>query len=182
MSQIFDVLDFLKQLESQPTSALGVALLAKTKTNGAYVSDFNSTEFMSQPNRGNYMAKKAFISFDYDNDEVVKHFLAGQAKNPDSPFDFYDHSVKEHLSGDWEAKVRARIQRADLAIVLCGQYTHHARGVATELAIAQSLGKPYFLLAAYSDKICTKPTTATQYDKVYNWTWPNLRALIQGGR
>lgn len=32
MSQNFDILDFLKQLESQPTSALGVALASKSKT------------------------------------------------------------------------------------------------------------------------------------------------------
>jgi len=38
----------------------------------------------------------------------------------------------------------------DVVIVLCGQYTHLASGVATELTIARDKGKPYFLLAAYS--------------------------------
>lgn len=129
------------------------------------------------------MAKKAaFISFDYDNDELVKQGLAGQANLTDSPFSFYDRSVKEHLTGDWKIKVKGRIQRADLVIVLCGEKTHTAQGVATELMIAKELGKPYFLLAAYPDKTCTKPTTADSNDKLYKWTWPNLKLLIGGSR
>lgn len=129
------------------------------------------------------MAKKrVFISFDYDHDEGAKIMLAGQAKHPDSPFDFTDASIKEPLTGDWQAKVRRRMDSIDLVIVLCGEYTHTARGVAAELAIAKEKSKPYFLLAAYSDKTCTKPTTATESDKIYTWTWENLKKLIGGAR
>lgn len=126
--------------------------------------------------------KRAFISFDYDNDSTVKMYLAGQAKNPDSPFDFKDNSVKAHLTGDWETKVERRMDNIDVVIVLCGTKTHTAAGVAAELKIAKQLGKPYFLLAAYKDKHCTKPTSAASSDKVYNWTWDNLKRLIEGQR
>lgn len=126
--------------------------------------------------------KRAFISFDYDHDEGAKLMLAGQAKHPDAPFDFTDGSVQDHLPGDWKEKVRRRMDNIDLVIVLCGQLTHLASGVAAELSIAREKGKPYFLLAAYSDKTCTKPTTAQPDDKVYNWTWDNLKALIGGAR
>src|SRR5690349_15488528 len=129
------------------------------------------------------MAKKrAFISFDYDNDEGIKHMLAGQAKLPDSPFDFTDASVKEPLTGDWQAKVKRRLGNCDVMIVLCGTSTHTATGVAAELKIAQELRLPYFLLAGYADKNCTKPTSALSTDSIYNWTWPNLKALIDGAR
>jgi len=126
--------------------------------------------------------KRSFISFDYDHDEGAKIMLAGQAKLPDTPFDFTDASVKEHLTGDWEAKVRRRMDDVDLVIVLCGEWTHTAQGVARELAIARDKNKPYFLLAAYSNKTCTKPTSALADDKVYRWTWENLKALISGAR
>jgi len=107
------------------------------------------------------MAKKrVFISFDYDHDEGTKIMLAGQAKLPDSPFDFTDASVTDHLAGDWKDKVRRRMDNIDVVIVLCGEHTHHASGVAAELSIAQEKYKSYFLLAAYSDRTCTKPTTA----------------------
>ncbi|WP_417247307.1 TIR domain-containing protein [Celeribacter sp.] len=126
--------------------------------------------------------KRAFISFDYDNDSTVKMYLAGQAKNPDSPFEFKDNSVSAHLTGDWEQKVRRRMDNIDVVIVLCGTQTHTAKGVAAELKIAKELGKKYFLLAAYPEKACTKPTTAAADDKVYKWTWPNLKLLIAGNR
>lgn len=126
--------------------------------------------------------KRAFISFDYDNDSTVKMYLAGQAKNPDSPFEFKDNSVKAHLAGDWEQKVQRRMDNIDVVIVLCGTKTHTASGVDAELRIAKRLNKPYFLLAAYSDKQCTKPRAASANDKVYKWTWDNLKRLIAGQR
>ena len=126
--------------------------------------------------------KRAFISFDFDHDAGTKVMLAGQAKLPDSPFDFTDASVQEHLIGDWRDKVRRRMDNIDVVIVLCGEHTHTATGVAAELAIDQEKNKPYFLLAAYADKNCTKPTSAQSVDKVYNWTWENLKVLIRGGR
>ena len=129
------------------------------------------------------MAKKrAFISFDYDHDEGAKIMLAGQAKLVDSPFDFKDASIKEALSGDWQAKVRRRMDNIDVVIVLCGDSTHTAKGVAAELKIAQEKKREYFLLAAYSDKTCTKPATALSTDKIYKWTWDNLKTLIGGSR
>ena len=126
--------------------------------------------------------KRVFVSFDFDHDEDIKLLLAGQAKHPDSPFDFKDASIKEHLYGDWKDKVRRRMDNIDMVIVLCGTSTHTAKGVAEELAIAREKGKPYFLLAGRSDKACTKPTSARAEDKVYKWTWDNLKALIGGAR
>jgi len=129
------------------------------------------------------MAKKrVFISFDFDHDEGAKHMLAGQARLPDSPFDFTDASVNEHLTGDWKDRVSRRLNYVDLMLVLCGEQTHRAAGVAAELSIAQEKGLSYFLLAAYADKTCTKPTSARAGDKVYKWTWDNLKALIGGSR
>ncbi|MFH1368324.1 MAG: TIR domain-containing protein [Elusimicrobiota bacterium] len=126
--------------------------------------------------------KRVFISFDVDHDGGTKIMLAGQARLSDSPFDFIDASVKEPLSGDWKDKVKRRMDNIDVVIVLCGEHTHEATGVAAEVKIAQEKETPYFLLAAYSDKGCIKPTTAKSEDKVYKWTWDNLKALISGAR
>jgi hypothetical protein len=126
--------------------------------------------------------KRVFISFDYDHDAGAKIMLAGQAKLPDSPFDFADASLKEPLSGDWKEKVGRRMANIDVVIGLCGEHTHTARGAAAEIEIAQDKSVPYFLLAAYADKTCTKPTSAKSSDKVYTWTWDNLKKLIAGER
>jgi hypothetical protein len=60
--------------------------------------------------------------------------------------------------------------------------THKAVGVAAEVTIAQEEGIPYFLLKGYKDTACTKPTSAKSTDKMYTWTWENLKNLIGGGR
>ena len=127
------------------------------------------------------MAKvRAFISFDYDNDKSIKELLVGQSKHSDTPFDIADWSVKEHLTGDWKEKVRQRIKKTDQIIILCGQ--NNAAGVNAEVKLAQEENKPYFLLIGYKDKTCVKPKTAKASDKMYNWTWENLKILLNGGR
>jgi hypothetical protein len=86
------------------------------------------------------------------------------------------------MTGDWKEKVRTRIRRTDLTIVICGESTHTAAGVAAELSITKEEKKPYFLLWGRASKTCTKPTSAGPSDKVYQWTWDNLKALIDGAR
>jgi hypothetical protein len=127
------------------------------------------------------MPKRVFVSFDYDYDKVLKDFLIGQAKNPDSPFEIHDWSIKE-ASPDWKDKARFRIRASDLVIVLCGDHTDKAVGVGIELKIAQEEGIDYFLLNGYNGKVGKKPTTAKATDKVYDWTWENLKKLVGGAR
>ena len=126
--------------------------------------------------------KRAFISFDFDHDEDLRNLLVGQAQHPDTPFEIKDRSLKESLTGDWKDKVRRRMDNVDLVIVICGEKTAMAAGVAAELTIARDKGKPYFLLWGRSDKTCIKPTSALESDKIYKWTWDNLKALIGGAR
>ena|SRR6266436_858772 len=126
--------------------------------------------------------KRAFISFDFDHDDDLRTLLAGQAQHPDTPFEIKDRSLKEALAGDWKEKVRRRLNNVDVVIVMCGEYTDRATGVAHELTIAKEEKKPYFLLWGRSTKTCRKPTSAGANDKVYRWTWDNLKALINGAR
>jgi hypothetical protein len=128
------------------------------------------------------MAKKAFISFDYDHDADLRTMLVGQSKNPDSPFEVADYSVKEPLTGDWRKKVKEKLRLVGVVIVICGEHTDSASGVSAEVEIAQELEKDYFLLWGRSDKTCVKPKAAKGSDKIYKWTWNNLKALIDGSR
>lgn len=125
------------------------------------------------------MAARAFISFDYDNDARLKDLLVGQSKNPDSPFSIADWSIKQASPG-WKEEARRRIRASGLVIVLCGRNMASATGVAVELGIAQEESVPYFLLAGYEDS--TRPSTAKPGDKLYKWTWDNLKALVGGAR
>lgn len=126
--------------------------------------------------------KRVFISFDYDHDAILKTFLVGQAKHEDSPFELADWSIKEAITEEWKKKARTRIKGVDLVAVICGEHTDTATGVSAEVKIAQEESVPYFLLNGYSDKTCVKPTAAKTTDKIYSWTWDNLKTLIGGGR
>ncbi len=129
------------------------------------------------------MAKvRVFISFDFDHDEDLRYLFVGQSRNPDSPFEMADWSVKEPITGDWKTKVRTRIKKVDQVVVICGEHTDTASGVRAELAIAQEENKPYFLLWGRSGKICKKPKSAKSTDKIYKWTWDNMKSLIGGAR
>ncbi len=122
-----------------------------------------------------------FISFDYDHDATLKEFLVGQSKNDDSPFFIEDWSIKE-ASTDWKDKAKTRIKRAAQVIVICGKHTDTATGVNVEVRLAREVGTPYFLLAGYADGGNKKPTAARDEDKLYKWTWDNLKALVAGRR
>lgn len=125
---------------------------------------------------------RAYISFDFDHDNDLKTLLVGQARNPASPFDIVDMSIKEVISENWKASARRRIKSCDVVIVICGKYTNLATGVSAELKIAQEENVPYFLLAGRSDSYNLKPLAARNSDKIYNWTWDNLNLLIRGCR
>jgi hypothetical protein len=125
---------------------------------------------------------RVFISFNYDYDDDLRVLLLGQAENPDSPFEIADWSLKEPLTGNWKEKIKSRIRAVSQVAVICGRYTDTAVGVSAELEIARAEGKPYFLLAGRASGVNKKPASALSADKIYKWTWDNLKTLIAGGR
>ena len=128
------------------------------------------------------MKKRVFISFDYDYDSDIKGSLVGQAKLPDSPFEIMDMSIKEAIASNWKDNARRRIKGCDCVIVLCGMHTASAKGVAAELTITQEEGIPYFLLRGRPCDSVQKPSPAKSTDKIYKWTWDNLKLLLSGAR
>ena len=126
--------------------------------------------------------KRVFISFDYDHDESLKNLLVGQSHNTDSPFSITDMSIKETIEHNWKDNARKRIKCCDVVIVICGCHTNSASGVSVELKIAQEEGIDYFMLKGYKERCCVKPKSSLNSDKIYEWTWDNLKLLIGGAR
>jgi hypothetical protein len=124
------------------------------------------------------MAKtKVFVSFDFDNDRVLKEFVIGQAKLPDSPFDVIDGSLKEAApEPDWLARARRRIAQADVFMVMLGPQTARASGVLKEVAIANELGKRKFQVVGYRDG--SAGWAIAHAGQVYRWSWPTLKNLL----
>lgn len=128
------------------------------------------------------MARKhAFISFDFDNDADLRDNLVAQSKRPESPFSVVDCSLREPYDERWRQKVRGIIRNADLTIVICGEHTDKARGVAAELSITREVGTRYFLLRGRPGRPCARPAEALRTDEMHAWNWQNLHNLIYAG-
>ncbi len=120
--------------------------------------------------------KKAFISFDFDNDKALKDFIIGQARNPDSPFEVVDTSLKEAAPmKTWEDKARAAIKRSDIVIVMVGPNTYRAPGVLKEVKMARDEGVKIVQVIGYRDGHYTSVPDA---GRLYSWNWDNLKTLL----
>jgi hypothetical protein len=124
------------------------------------------------------MAKTGvFVSFDYDNDRVLRDFIIAQAKLPDSPFEVSDHSLKEAApEKNWEVKARAAIARSDVFIVMLGSKTVDAPGVLKEVAMAMELGKRRFQIIGYRNGSADWAVPGA--GRTYSWNWENLKKLL----
>src|SRR3989440_1660452 len=121
--------------------------------------------------------KKVFVSFDFDNDKILRDFIIGQAKLPDSPFEVSDHSLKEAApEKDWESKARAAMNRADKFITMLGSKTRTAPGVKKEVAMAKSLGKTRFQIIGYKNG--SRDWAVPDAGMTYSWNWDNLKKLL----
>ncbi len=128
------------------------------------------------------MAKKrVFISFDIA-DRDVKQNMVAQAADPNCPFTFTDNSIQQALPDKWAAEARRLIGESDLVIVLCGDQTHQAKGVETELQITKELKKPYALVKATRQYTPTRPKSASPTETMYPATVPTVSALLRGER
>ncbi len=122
---------------------------------------------------------KVFISFDFDNDQFLRDSLIGQCKHNDTPFDMEDWSVKAPWNQDeWKEKCLTKIKKCDLVVVMVGEKTSTCSGVKAEIKMAQEAGVPVVGLKGYPNKTCPSPEGI----KVYNWTWDNVKILVNGGR
>jgi hypothetical protein len=120
---------------------------------------------------------RVFISFDYDHDNDLRVLLLGQAKKHDTPFSFEDWSIKQETKG-WKEDARKRIRRCNAVIVICGQHTNTAVGVAAEIKIAREEGVPYHLLKGRKSGTCRRPRGSSWlFDSIQDWSWVNIQSM-----
>ncbi len=91
------------------------------------------------------MARKIFISYDYDNDKHYKNLLIAWDKNKEFDFSFYDQSVDVSVNSDDAAAIRrvisARINNSAIFLCLIGTYTHQSDWIDWEIRKAIELKK-----------------------------------------
>jgi len=119
---------------------------------------------------------RVFVSFDFDNDKVLKEYIIGQSRLADSPFSVIDHSLKEAApERSWKDKARAAIKRSDVVVVMVGPKTHKAPGVLAEVSMAREEGIPIVQVIGYRDGNYTPVPNA---GRLYKWNWENLKKIL----
>jgi hypothetical protein len=120
--------------------------------------------------------KKVFVSYDFDNDKVLKDFIIGQSRLEDSPFEVIDQSLKEAApESGWKQRARQAIKRSDIVLVMVGQSTHKASGVLKEVDIAREEGIKIVQVIGYKDGDYKPVPNAGE---LYRWNWENLKKLL----
>lgn len=119
---------------------------------------------------------RVFVSFDFDNDQQLKHLLIGQTRCRDLPFSVVDGSLQEAApEPHWKRAARAEIQRCDLVVVLVGWQTYRARGVLAEIHMAREEGKSIVQLVRAKSVDCPRVPNA---GRRLLWTRANLVKLF----
>ncbi|MBL4940045.1 MAG: TIR domain-containing protein [Colwellia sp.] len=106
------------------------------------------------------MAKKIFISYDYDSDKHWKNLLVAWDKNSAFDFSFYDSSVDVSVDSTDAATIKraisAKISSASYFLCIIGKDTHKSAWVKWEIEKAVEKGKR--IIAVKTDSGNTSPS------------------------
>jgi hypothetical protein len=122
---------------------------------------------------------RAYISYDYDNNETEKMLFSGQAKNSKTPFAIQDWSQKSLLpQSQWEALAKDKISKCNMLIVLVGKRTAYATGVVKEIAMAKLCNVPVFGVYVGGANTETDLPAGLQRNRTISWGWDDIAGAI----
>ena len=122
---------------------------------------------------------RAFISFDFDHDETEKILFVGQSKNSKTPFSIEDWSSKSSLpQSQWEALIKAKINKCNMLIVLVGKTMASASGVAKEIAMAKDQNVPVFGVYVDGANSSSNLPAGLQRNRTISWNWDSIANAV----
>lgn len=122
--------------------------------------------------------KRIFISFAIE-DERLRDFLKGQARNEYSPFEFVDMSVKQPWSSEWKSNCRTRIKGCAGVISIITKNTKHANGQIWEMKCAKEEHIPVVGIYGNDDHYGVVVPDECGYVRLMDWTWSNISSWIR---
>lgn len=124
--------------------------------------------------------KRIFISFAVE-DKTSRDFLVGQARNPNTPFEFTDMSVKQPWDYSWKTQCRTRIRGCDGLIALVSPKTMGAEGARWEMRYAREEQIPMLGVQIYRDNKGVVPPELAG-TRIIEWSWDGIASFIAGLR
>ena len=123
---------------------------------------------------------RAFVSFDFDHNEVQKILFCGQGKKESpTPFAVHDWSSKSALEeAKWEEIIASKVNVTNLMIVLVGRSMGTATGVVKEITMAKACNVPVFGVYVDGANVLSTLPTRLARNRTVAWTWPSVAAGI----
>lgn len=122
---------------------------------------------------------RAFISFDFDNNEGEKKYFVGQSINSKTPFKIEDWSAKAAMpQNQWEKIVEDKIKRCNFVIVLIGRQISSAIGVKKEIEMAKRNNVPVFGVYVDGANSSSRLPEGLLRSQVISWKWDLIASKI----
>ena len=122
---------------------------------------------------------RAFISFDFDHNEIEKILFVGQAKNSKTPFSIQDWSAKSAMpQSQWEGIVKDKINKCNMLIVLVGKTMASATGVAKEIKMAKDQDVPVFGVYVDGANSSSNLPDGLQRNRTISWDWKEIASAV----
>ncbi|MEZ5359650.1 MAG: hypothetical protein R3F48_12595 [Candidatus Zixiibacteriota bacterium] len=117
---------------------------------------------------------RIFISFAIE-DQTLRDFLVGQARNKKSPFEFVDMSVKKPWDSSWKTNCRTKIKRCDGILIIVTKKTMKAEGQLWEINCAKEEKVPCRGLWGHANDKPKRLASELDGVRIVNWTWDNIK-------
>lgn len=128
------------------------------------------------------MAKRIFISYDYDNDKHYKNLLLAWDANSDFDFSFYDESVDISVNSDDAAAIKrvisARINGADYFLCIIGKKTHESEWVDWEINKAVALKKKLVAVKIYDEYTSPPAILGVGAQWAMSYTFESIKTAV----
>ncbi len=123
--------------------------------------------------------KVIFISFSMKDVKYRDHIIE-QMRNPKSPFEFIDMSVKQkYKESEWKKKCRTRIKRSDGVIVLLSKNSWRSKGLRWEVKCAREEKVKILPIHIYKDKDKRGGIPPElERKRAYNWKWETIEKFL----
>jgi len=125
-------------------------------------------------------APRAFISFDFDNNEANKNLFAGQCSSSSpTPFSVQDWSSKQALpQRQWEDRIYEKIGRCHIMFVLVSPTAHRATGVAKEIQMALDQNVPFCGIYIDGAGASTPLPSGLARNRAIRWDWQAIANAV----
>jgi hypothetical protein len=129
------------------------------------------------------MAKKVFVSYDYDNDKHYKNLLLAWDAHQDFDFDMKDHSADVSIDSTTASTIKqaisTKINSATYFLCIVGKNTHKSKWVVWEIAKAVGLKKKIVVVKTEKSNVTPSGLEGVGASWALSFTFDSIKNAIK---